>query len=345
VVLFNLGGPDCLEAVEPFLFNLFNDPAIIGAPQPFRYLLAKLISKRRGPVAREIYSRIGGKSPLVEQTMQQGEALEAKLQGKVVPEVQVFLSMRYWHPFSGETAAAIGRFDPDRIILLPLYPQFSTTTTDSSLKDWKRAAQREGLTVPCQAVCCYPAEPGLIAAHTRLIKAALKTARKAGQPRLLFSAHGLPKKIIAQGDPYQRQVEMSVDAIVQALTSSVGPLDHAVCYQSRVGPLEWIGPATEDELARAAKDGVPVVVVPVAFVSEHSETLVELDKEYRDKAEELGVPAYVRVATVGTATEFIGGLAQLIMDVLSREQQSLSPLHGIRVCPRECVQCVYEDVT
>lgn len=344
VVLFNLGGPDRLEAVEPFLFNLFNDPAIITAPQPFRYLLAKLISKRRAPVAREIYAHIGGQSPLLEQTMQQGKALEAKLQGVTAPDVRVFVSMRYWHPLSAETVAAVARFEPDRIVLLPLYPQFSTTTTDSSLKDWERAARRAGLTVPYQAVCCYPANPGLIAAHMRLIKAALETAREAGQPRILFSAHGLPKKVIARGDPYQRQVEMSVDAIVQELTSILGPIDHAICYQSRVGPLEWIGPATEDELARAAKDGVPVVVVPIAFVSEHSETLVELDVEYREKAAALGVPAYARVATVGTAAEFIGGLADLVTDALSGEKRSPGPIVGDRICPRECVQCICEPV-
>lgn len=344
VVLFNLGGPDSLAAVEPFLFNLFNDPAIIGAPQPVRYLLAKVISKRRGPVAREIYGHIGGRSPLLEQTLEQGKALEAKLQGTAAPQVRVFVSMRYWHPLSAETAAAVAQFDPDRIVLLPLYPQFSTTTTGSSLKDWERTARREGLKVPCQAVCCYPVEPGLIGAQVRLIEAALETARKAGQPRILFSAHGLPKKVIAGGDPYQRQVEMTVDAVVRELRSLLGPIDHAICYQSRVGPLEWIGPATEDELARAADDGVPAVVVPIAFVSEHSETLVELDIEYREKAKELGVPAYVRVATVGTSDEFVGGLADLVMGAVSEEHGSKRPWGGERICPQECIGCICEAV-
>ena len=343
VVVFNLGGPDRLEAVEPFLFNLFHDPAIIGAPQPVRYLLAKLISKRRAPVAREIYAQIGGRSPLLEQTLQQADALEERLRGTSAPRIRVFVCMRYWRPSSAETAAAVKEFDPDRIVLLPLYPQFSTTTTGSSLKDWERAANREGLNVPRHAVCCYPVEPGLIEAQAGLTKAGLALAREAGQPRVLFSAHGLPKKIIARGDPYQRQVEMSVQAVVQRLTADLGPIDHAICYQSRVGPLEWIGPSTEQELARAASDRVPVVVVPIAFVSEHSETLVELDVEYREKAKDLGVPAYVRVAAVGIADELVEGLAGLVLDALSRGSTPC-PRGGVRICPQACSQCICDGV-
>jgi ferrochelatase len=240
---------------------------------------------------------------------------------------------------SAETAAEVVGFEPDGVVLLPLYPQFSTTTTGSSLKDWEQAAKREGLSVPHRAVCCYPTEHGLIGAQIELIKAGLEQARPAGQPRILFSAHGLPKKVIARGDPYQRQVEMTLGAVVERLEADLGPVDHAICYQSRVGPLEWIGPATEEELARAAEDRVPVVVVPIAFVSEHSETLVELDVEYREKAGDLGVPAYVRVPTVGVAPEFIEGLAALAMDALSREV-SPSPAGGTRLCPQACSQCV-----
>ncbi len=343
VVLFNLGGPDRLEAVEPFLFNLFRDPAIIGVPQPFRYMLAKLISRRRGSVAREIYAQIGGRSPLLEQTMQQSEALETRLRSMGAREARVFVCMRYWRPLSAETAAAVRQFEPDRIVLLPLYPQFSTTTTGSSLKDWERTAKREGLTVPHRTVCCYPMEPGLVEAQVGLIKAGLEKVRPAGQPRILFSAHGLPKKIIARGDPYQRQVEMSVGMVVRKLEADLGSIDHAICYQSRVGPLEWIGPAIEDELARAANDRAPVVVVPISFVSEHSETLVELDVEYREKANELGVPAYARVATVGTAGEFVEGLAGLVMDALSREGTPC-PWGGGRICPQACSHCICEDV-
>lgn len=308
VVLFNLGGPDRPEAVEPFLFNLFNDGAIIGAPRPVRWLLAKWIARRRAPVARAIYDRIGGRSPLVPQTEAQARALEAALG----PETKAFLAMRYWHPDSGEAAAAVKAFAPDRIVLLPLYPQYSTTTTGSSLAAWHAEARRAGITAPTTAVCCYPTETGWIASLAERTRAGLAQASMAGRPppRVLFSAHGLPERVIARGDPYRQQVERTAAAAVQAL--AMPGLDWLVCYQSRVGPLKWIGPATEAELRRAGADGVPVVVVPAAFVSEHSETLVELDIEYRHLAMEAGVPAYVRAPTVGTEPVFIAGLAGLV---------------------------------
>ena len=338
MVMFSLGGPDRLESVEPFLFNLFNDPAIIGVPGPVRWLLAKLISKRRAPVAREIYRQMGGKSPLLEQTGRQAEALESFLRSKGM-KARVYVSMRYWHPLSGVTVQKVKGFEPDTIVLLPLYPQFSTTTTGSSFEDWSAGTNAAGVRAATRAVCCYPTDPGFVDAQARLIAPAIEEASKAGQPRLLFSAHGLPKKIVARGDPYQWQVEATVAAIVEKLALDSKHLDHVVCYQSRVGPLEWIGPATEDELARAARDGVPVVVVPTAFVSEHSETLVELDIEYREKALTLGVPAYVRVPTVGTADAFIEGLAGLVIDAVSRDETPC-PRGGTRICPQSHGRCV-----
>lgn len=308
VVLFNLGGPDKPDAVEPFLFNLFNDPAIIGLPNPFRWLLAKTISKRRAPVAKEIYANIGGRSPLLPLTEKQAAALEAELADKL--DVKVFIAMRYWHPFAAETAAAVKAWGPEQIILLPLYPQFSTTTGESSIRDWRRAAKACGLDAPTVAVCCYPLEKGLVQGQAAAIRTALVEAKKAGVSRVLFSAHGLPKKIIAKGDPYQQQVERTTAAVVAEL--AMPDLDWIVCYQSRVGPLEWIGPATDAELERAGRDGVAVVVVPIAFVSEHSETLVELDIEYRHLAEAAGVKAYVRVPALGTDAAFVRGLARLV---------------------------------
>jgi len=305
VVLFNLGGPDSLAAVRPFLFNLFNDHAIIGAPPPLRWLLAQLISRRRAPIARDIYRQIGGRSPLLEQTRAQAAALEKAL-GE---NHRVFIAMRYWHPFSCQTVREVMAWAPDEVVLLPLYPQFSTTTTGSSLTDWRRQAHRAGLAAPCRVVRDYPCAPGLIAAQAGLIGAALDELQ--GQPvRLLLSAHGLPKKLIARGDPYQRQVEQTARAVVDALDRP--GLDWTVCYQSRVGPLEWIGPATDDEIIRAGQQSRAVVIAPIAFVSEHSETLVELDIDYRKLAREHGVPAYYRVGAVGTAPEFIVALADLV---------------------------------
>ena len=168
VVLFNLGGPDRPEAVQPFLFNLFNDPAIIGAPGLVRYVLAKVISTRRAPVAREIYAHIGGRSPLLEQTQEQAKALQKSLCEKG-HNARVFVCMRYWHPMSDETAAAVKAFEPEQIVLLPLYPQFSTTTSGSSLTDWRRAAEKVELVATTRAVCCYPTEHGLVAAVVRLL--------------------------------------------------------------------------------------------------------------------------------------------------------------------------------
>ena len=316
VVLFNLGGPDSPEAVQPFLRNLFSDPAIISLPGIVRIPLARLIAKRRAPVAREIYGRIGGRSPIFEETRKQGNALEAALSGDGV-EAKAFIAMRYWHPFSDGAARAVKAFEPDKIVLLPLYPQYSTTTTASSLKDWARAAKKAGLTAPTAQVCCYPTEDGFVAATVAHIRAAMADARGDISYRLLLSAHGLPKRTIQRGDPYQRQVEQSVAAIVAAL--DMPGLDAQVCYQSRVGPLEWIGPATDDEIRRAARDGKGVVVAPVAFVSEHSETLVELDIEYRKLAEEAGVPDYRRAATAGVHPDFIVGLAGLVRRAMGGE--------------------------
>ena len=334
VVLFNLGGPDCPAAIRPFLFNLFFDPAIIGLPGFLRAPLAAFIAWRRAPVARAIYAEIGGASPLLKLTERQAAALEKTLKTSrpAGPETKVFIAMRYWRPMSRETARAVKDFGPDRVILLPLYPQFSTTTTASSISDWRRAAGAAGLTAPTSEICCYPTQQGFIRAQADLIRDSLAKAGigQGRSPRLLFSAHGLPKKIIEQGDPYVWQVEKTVAAIIEAL--GLSELDWAICYQSRVGLLKWIGPGLDDELKRAAKDKVPVVVAPVAFVSEHSETLVELDIEYRRLAMQWGVPRYVRVAAIGVAADFIGGLAELVFRALRQNPNE-------RNCPENFTGC------
>jgi len=344
VVLFNLGGPDSPEAVEPFLFNLFNDPAIIGLPGVLRWPLAKFISRRRAPVATEIYRHLGGKSPLLEETEAQAEALGhalAEYLGEGADEVRVFIAMRYWHPMTAATVSAVKAFNPDNIVLLPLYPQFSTTSTGSSIKEWRRVAAAQGLAAPTRTVCCYPVEQGYIESLAGLVRPAIEAAQKHGRFRVLFSAHGLPEKIIAKGDPYSWQIEATAGALVKAL--SVAGLDHAVCFQSRVGRLKWIGPSLDDEIERAAMDGVAVVVVPIAFVSEHSETLVELDIEYRDMAEKLGVPAYIRVPAIGVETTFISALARIAAfalkdGALKGDTQTCSAAGG-RQCPAVHGQC------
>ena len=339
VVLFNLGGPDNPEAIAPFLFNLFNDPAIIGLPGILRWPLAKFISNRRAPVARDIYRHLGGKSPLLEETQAQAQALGHRLSaelGMKADEIRVFIAMRYWHPMTAATVSEVKDFDPDQLILLPLYPQFSTTTTGSSIKKWRREAAAQGLETPTRAVCCYPVDRGYIESQAGLIAPAIEEAKKIGRFRVLFSAHGLPEKIVAKGDPYPWQIEATAEALVSAL--AIQGLDWVVCFQSRVGRLKWIGPSLDDELRRASNDGVVVVVVPIAFVSEHSETLVELDIEYRKMAEAIAIPAYIRVPAIGIEETFISALARIAVAALNGDNETCSAAGG-RQCPPEHGQC------
>lgn len=309
IILFNLGGPDSLKAVKPFLRNLFSDPAIIALPFWLRLPLARFIAARRTPKALGIYQKIGGSSPILGQTEAQARALEDILGKGNTDQWRGYVCMRYWHPMTDAVARSVQRFKPDRIVLLPLYPQYSTTTTGSSVKEWKDAANA---TTPTLAIDSYPTEPGFIAASVELVKQGLAEAGD-GPKRVLFSAHGLPEKIIKAGDPYQKQVEQTAAAIVRQL----GDVDWSVCYQSRVGPLKWIGPSTEAEIERAGTDKVGIVLYPLSFVSEHSETLVELDIDYRHLARHAGVETYVRVPTVGTHPQFIDGLATLVRAALA----------------------------
>lgn len=333
VVLFNLGGPDSLAAVQPFLRNLFGDPAIITAPQPLRWCLARWIAARRAETARDIYRKIGGGSPLRRLTEEQAVALQARLGD--LGTVSVFVAMRYWHPFVEDVARDVAAWNPDRIVLLPLYPQFSTTTTGSALAAWRRAAKRVGIDVPTAAVGCYPEDPSFVSAHVAMIDAAVATLRRGIPWRLLLSAHGLPKRIVERGDPYRWQVERTAAAIAGGLAHD--DVDWRVCYQSRVGPLEWIGPSTDAEIERAGRDGRAVVIAPIAFVSEHSETLVELDIEYRALAERAGVVHYVRVPAVGTHGRFVDALERQVR--LALETADVVNGTGARTCPAGFIAC------
>ena len=306
VVLFNLGGPDRPEAVRPFLYNLFNDPAIIGLPAPLRQGVAWLISTLRNKSAQANYAVMGGASPLLKETTAQAKALQATLRARLgADEVRVFIAMRYWNPMTGETARAVEAFAPDEVVLLPLYPQFSTTTTGSSMGAWAKTYRGPG---QVHTVCCSFEEPGLIEAHARSILATHAALGQPGPLRLLFSAHGLPQKVIDGGDPYQWQIEKTCEAVLARL----GPdwaedWDYRVCYQSRVGPMAWIGPSTPDTIRAAATDGRGVLITPIAFVSEHVETLVELDHEYAALAREVGVPFYLRAPAIGVDLAYIEG--------------------------------------
>ncbi len=337
VVLFNLGGPDRPEAIRPFLINLFRDPAILRVPGLIRPLLARIIALARVKPATANYAYLGGRSPLLGLTEEQARALELALPDL---DARCFVAMRYWHPFSEAAAAAVRAFDPDRVVLLPLYPQYSTTTTGSSLSAWREAAARAGLAKPTTALCCYHSDRGFVAATAAITQRALDDARRALAPgvplRVLFSAHGLPEVIIRAGDPYQYQVERTVAGVVARLGEP--GLDWRICYQSRATPQKWIGPSTDDIIREAGQEGIAVLVVPIAFVSEHTETLVELDIEYREVAEKDGVPAYFRVPTQNADAGFIAGLAGLVRVALAHGP-GLCSFAGGRTCPRAHADC------
>ena len=332
VILFNLGGPDSPSAVEPFLFNLFNDPAIISLPTILRYPLAKFISKRRTPVAKAIYAEMGGKSPILEETQVQANAIEKSLQNEN-DEYKSFIVMRCWNPRATETIKKVKKFNPDQIILLPLYPQYSNATSGSSIKEWLDVCKKEDLTVETKVICCYPTEKNFISSYTNLIKERIDL-KKLNNTVLIFSAHGLPENKIKQGDPYQWQVEQSVKELVKKL--SIKNLNYILSYQSRVGPLKWIGPSTENVIKDEAKKQKIIIVVPVAFVSEHSETLVELDIEYRKLAEENGSKEYIRVPAVTANRDFINSLKSSILQASKGEKftSSIRCPGKLKKCPR-----------
>ncbi len=336
IVLFNLGGPDRPEAIRPFLRNLFTDPAVLRVPFFIRPFLARRIAAARVAPATANYALLGGRSPLLELTQAQAAALQATL-----PELDArcFVAMRYWHPFSIETAREVKQWNPDEIILLPLYPQFSTTTTGSSLTAWRNAAVSVGLVASVTSLCCYPNASAYAASIAALVQTTYETAARqhGGQVRLLFSAHGLPEIIVQSGDPYQWQVEQTVRAVLHAWGDD-HPSDWVICYQSRATPQKWLEPSTEQELERAAHDGVAVVVVPIAFVSEHSETLVELDVEYRQLADRLGIIGYFRVPASNDDAAFIAALATLVRQARARGP-GLCSHSGDRICPAAFTGC------
>lgn len=328
VVMLNLGGPNSLEAVEPFLRELFRDPAIIRLPTFLREPLAWWIAKRRRLKSQEIFAAIGGYSPLLKNTQAQAQALERYL-GE---EFRVFIAMRYWHPFTVETIKEVKDYQPDHVLLLPLYPQFSTTTTASSLKCWETEAQKMQFYCPTSTVGCYYTHNMFIEAVVDLIQKTVEDIRDLSSYHLLFTAHGLPERIVQQGDSYQRQVEATVQAVYHHLNISI---PYTISYQSRVGPLTWIGPSCEEEIQRLGLEKKNIILVPIAFVSEHSETLYELDIQYRNLAQQSGVNSFHRVPTVQTHSLFIQCLADLVQQAL--QAKSL-------YCSAQCFPCWCQNI-
>jgi ferrochelatase len=301
-------------------------------PAVARYPLAAMIATTRAKSARANYEVMGGASPLLAETQDQAAALEAALNASS-PEIKArcFIAMRYWEPFAKETAAEVAAFAPDEIVLLPLYPQYSTTTTASSLAQWRQVYRGPGRT---RTVCCYPTADGLVEAHAHAIRKVWEEASAPANCRLLFSAHGVPQKVVDAGDPYRAQIEATAQAIAEHVPEFA---DWQVCFQSRVGRLPWLAPYTEDEIRRAGAEGKGVVVAPIAFVSEHVETLVELDRDYAMLAREVGCAPYLRARTPGVTDGFIQELARTVLETAGREE-SVAP-HGPWRCPAGFAKC------
>ena len=344
VVLLNLGGPDSKNAIKPFLMNFFMDKNILRIPIPFRCILACLIANRRSKrEAGESYGELKNKSPLLENSRAQAKALEKELKSNEKIQYKTFVCMRYWHPMSPQIVREVRDWKADEILILPLYPQYSTTTTNSSLQVWNKAMFEAGYECPTSTICCYPFNKGFIEASTDLIQMQIDKAAKKDHknPRILFSAHGLPESVIKDGDPYQWQCEQTAESIATSLTKnnkqSEQKIDWSICYQSKVGPKKWIGPSLDEELERAAADKVPVIIYPHAFTQEHVETLVELDIEYEEMAEELGIEGYYRAETVSTHPEFIKGLATLVQKHLGTME--IFPEGKTPICPAQFNEC------
>lgn len=316
IVLLNLGGPDSLDAVEPFLFNLFSDPDIIDFPLSFlfRKRLAKLISTKRAPRVIEQYKKIGGKSPLKDHTLKQAALLEEKLNEKL--PARVFAAMRYWHPSTDEALDAIEREGIKKVILLPLYPQYSKATTTSSVEEWERRANARAAKLDTQLIESYYDFPPYIDAFVERINEGIERfpAERRGSVHLVFSAHGTPMKIVKQGDPYSGHIKKTVAAVMERGGYAQA---HSLCYQSKVGPMKWLTPSTPDTVKDLAAKGVKdMLIVPIAFTSDHLETLFELGIEYRHVAKEAGVEQYEVTTGLNDSPVFIDALAQLVFDKL-----------------------------
>jgi protoporphyrin/coproporphyrin ferrochelatase len=327
VLLLNLGGPEKPEDVQPFLFNLFSDPEIIRIPFPaLQKPLAWFISSRRAKTSQANYQQIGGGSPLRRITEAQGTALKAKLaeQGK---EAEVYIGMRYWHPFTEEAIDKIKRDNIEQLVVLPLYPQYSISTSGSSFRLLEQLWEGDAQLSPIDytLIPSWYARTGYIAAMTGLIRTELDKLSDPNSAHIFFSAHGVPVSYVEDfGDPYQREIQHCTELIMQALGR---PNDHTLAYQSRVGPIEWLQPYTEDAIEELAEKGVnDLVVVPISFVSEHIETLQEIDIEYRELAEEAGIKGFHRVPALDTDPTFIADLADMVGEAIAAQPVRFSDL-------------------
>lgn len=340
VLLLNLGGPDRLEDVRPFLYNLFSDPEIIRLPVPWlQSPLAWLISTLRASKSQENYKKIGGGSPLRRITEAQARALEALL-NQNGQEATIYVGMRYWHPFTEEAIARIKRDKPEKLVILPLYPQFSISTSGSSFRVLERMwnADPDLQAIPYTVIPSWYDCPGYLQAMAKLIGEKIDGLEHPDTAHVFFSAHGVPVSYVEEaGDPYQKEIEACTDLIMQTLGRSN---EYTLAYQSRVGPVEWLKPYTDEAIEELAEKGVKqLVVVPISFVSEHIETLEEIDIEYREVAEEAGIETFARVPALDTEPMFIQALADLVMKALTDRPISFSetvqPAENTKLYPQE----------
>jgi ferrochelatase len=321
IVLFQLGGPDTLEAIEPFLYNLFCDPDIIDFPfaRIGRKPLAKLISTTRARKVQHHYATIGGGSPIRRNTEGQARALEGELRSQGI-DARCFVAMRYWHPFTREAVAELQAAECDEVVLLPMYPQYSSTTTGSSLNEWRRLFHED---VPVHCVESFYRNTMYLDSVIEKVNEALARFSVSERPDIVFSAHSVPMSVIEKGDPYQSQIEETVQLLMQRGGWS-NP--HRLCYQSKVGASKWLQPSLRHTLQTMADQQVrEVCVVPVAFVSDHVETLGEIDHEAREQAQKLGFTQFEMSAGLNNSPKFVQALGQIVQEALEQQVQALVP--------------------
>ncbi|HKP85497.1 MAG TPA: ferrochelatase [Blastocatellia bacterium] len=348
VLLFNLGGPDTLEDVRPFLFNLFADPDIIRLPwRAMQKPLAWLISSQRYKKSRGYYEKIGGGSPLRKITEEQARALEGALAARNI-SARAYVGMRYWNPFIEEALEEIRRDQITHLVVLPLYPQFSISTTGSSLNQLNALASKNGRDFPrTSVICSWEDDANYIAALAASVSEMLDQFpdKDPSRTHIVFSAHSVPVRYIKEGDPYLDHTKRTVELVMQRLGSE---RPHTLSFQSKVGPVEWLTPATNETIPRLAREGVSqLLLVPVSFVSEHSETLYEMDILYRDVAKEAGIAHYLRVPTMNCRADFIGALADLVERAIALDSQNVSRSNCVRCAstasnPAATPQCACE---
>jgi ferrochelatase len=315
VVLFQLGGPDSLDSIEPFLYNLFCDPDIIDFPfaRIARQPLAKLISMSRARHVAHHYAEIGGRSPILEFTRRQAEALEAELGGDF--DARVVVAMRYWHPFTDEAIAELAAHAPEQVVLLPLYPQYSKTTTGSSINEWNRRFHPNGWQPRVHVVSEFYEDAAYLDAVVSAVDRSLANFEDPADVDIVFSAHSVPVAVIDAGDPYQRQIEHTVDLVWERGGWSAR---RHLCYQSKVGASKWLRPSMHETVKNLAAAGSRnLLVVPISFVSDHVETLHEIDIEHREQARSLGIENYRMVPGLNDSAAFIAALAGLVRQNVS----------------------------